>query len=204
MFRCARVPVREWPTVNAGYRVKILFVGGDFERKGGPLLLECMRAGLAETCDLHIVTQHEVPVTPGVTVHRGLGPNDPGLLALYASADIFALPTYADCLAVVLGEAMAAGLPIVTTTIGAQPEAVVDGRSGILIAPGDAESLGRALRRLSADPALRQRMGREGRAIAEARFDNQTNGKRLTDLILSAVDTPTKHRGYIQERSRQE
>ena len=167
--------------------LRILFVGGDFERKGGPLLLACMRNGLAARCEVHIVTRQPVPPTPGVHVYSNLGPNDPRLLALYRDADIFALPTYADCLAVVLGEAMAAGLPVVTTRVGAQPEAVQDGRSGIIVPPGDAETLGRALLRLAGDAALRTSMGQEGRRIAEGRFDTNRNAERLAGVIGDGI-----------------
>lgn len=174
--------------------VRILFVGGDFDRKGGPLLLECMRAGLAEHCELHLVTKQPVAPTPRVHVHADLGPNDPRLIALYRDADIFALPTYADCLSVVAGEAMAAGLPVVTTTVGAQAEAVRDGSSGVLIPPGDAAALGRALRRLAADPALRRAMGREGRAIAATYFDARANARRIADVIYDGSDRWRRHR----------
>jgi glycosyltransferase involved in cell wall biosynthesis len=169
-------------------RTKILFVGGDFERKGGPLLLACMRAGLAEQCDLHVVTTSQIPRTPHVHVYRDLGPNDPRLVRLYRESDIFALPTYADCLAVVLAEAMASGLPIVTTSVGAQAEAVRDGRSGFIIPPGNEMMLGRALGRLASDAELRRAMGREGRAIAESRFDAQTNVRGLTDVVFQGID----------------
>jgi glycosyltransferase involved in cell wall biosynthesis len=175
------------PAGHPGRRVRLLFVGGDFPRKGGPLLLQCMREGLAELCDLDIVTSAPVPTTPRTTVHAGLDPNDPRLRALYRSADIFVLPTHADCLAVVLGEAMAAGLPIVTTDVGAQPEAVQDGESGVVVRPGDVEALGRALRRLAQDPALRTRMGERGRQLAEQRFDARVNALRLCDVIESGV-----------------
>lgn len=180
--------------------VRILFVGGDFARKGGPLLLACMRDGLAERCELHVVTTQPVPPTPGVFVYHGLGPNDPRLLDLYRQADIFALPTYADCLAVVLAEAMAAGLPIVTTAVGAQPEAVQDGRSGFVVPPGDVTALGRALRRLADDPALRWAMGRAGRATAEARFDARTNAARLADVIAFGIERAGRARWLLVGR----
>jgi glycosyltransferase involved in cell wall biosynthesis len=167
--------------------VRILFVGGDFARKGGPLLLTCMRDGLAARCELHVVTTQPVPPAPNVHVHHGLGPNDPRLLDLYRQADIFALPTYADCLAVVLAEAMAAGLPVVTTAVGAQAEAVQDGRSGFVVPPGDVTALGRALRRLADDPTLRHAMGRAGREIAEARFDARTNAARLAEVVYRGI-----------------
>jgi glycosyltransferase involved in cell wall biosynthesis len=167
--------------------VRVLFVGGDFERKGGNLLLACMRAGLAERCELHVVTGAPVPETPGVNVHRGLGPNDPRLLALYREADIFALPTAGDCLAVVLGEALASGLPVVTTDVAGQPEAVRDGRTGIIIPPQNADQLGRALTRLIDDPALRRVMGRAARLDAEARFDARKNAERLLDVVERGI-----------------
>jgi glycosyltransferase involved in cell wall biosynthesis len=180
--------------------VRVLFVGGDFARKGGMLLLACMRAGLAASCELHVVTREPVPATSGVRVYHDLGPNDPRLLALYREADIFALPTYADCLAVVLGEAMAAGLPVVTTAVAAQPEAVSDGRCGIVVPPGDDVALGRALTRLVTDPLLRQTMGREGRATAEARFDARVNAARLADVIDTGIDYCRQTCGRILPR----
>jgi glycosyltransferase involved in cell wall biosynthesis len=166
---------------------RVLFVGGDFERKGGPLLLACMHAGLAEWCELDIVTSRPIPERPGVRAHYGLSPNDPRLLALYRDADIFAMPTQGDCLAVVLGEAMAAGLPVVTTTVAAQPENVDDGRSGVLIPPADGDALGRALLRLATDQDLRQRMGQAGRSIAEARYDAARNADRIADVVERAI-----------------
>lgn len=180
-------PPRPAPEPTPDRPLRLLFVGGDFARKGGQLLLEGMRAGLSDLCTLHLVTPAAVPPAPGVVVHAGLGPNDPRLLALYRDADIFVLPTYADCLAVVLAEAMAAALPIVTTSVAAQPEAVSDGHSGIIVPPGDAGALCRALRRLIADPELRQRMGRAGRVIAEQRFDVHTNAQRLLDVLERGI-----------------
>jgi glycosyltransferase involved in cell wall biosynthesis len=179
-------------------RVRVLFVGGDFARKGGPDLLACMRGGLAERCELHVVTRQPVPATPGVVVHTDIGPNDPRLLALYRQADIFALPTHADCLAVVLGEALAAGLPVVTTRVGAQAEAVRDGGSGLLVRDGDQQALGAAIARLASDPALRLRMGREGRRTAEARFDARKNAGRLARAIADGVDRWRERSGQMQ------
>jgi glycosyltransferase involved in cell wall biosynthesis len=168
--------------------IRILFVGGDFERKGGRLLLECMRGGLGKQCELHLVTRYPVQPSPGVHVYSDLGPNDPRLISLYRRADIFALPTYADCLAVVLGEAMAAGLPVVTTSVAGQPEAVQDGRTGFIVPPGDPTALGRALSRLAGDRDLRESMGRAGRVRAVKHFNATANAGRLADVILSGIE----------------
>jgi glycosyltransferase involved in cell wall biosynthesis len=163
--------------------VRILFVGGDFVRKGGDVLLQAYRERLRGRAELHFVTAHEMPNEEGVFVHNGVKPNSAELLELFTTADIFALPTRGDCLAVVLGEAMAASLPIVTTAVGAHAEAVEDGESGLLVPPDDVSALGDALERLVSDSALRREMGARGRAIAEGRFDAKRNALAVLDLM---------------------
>jgi glycosyltransferase involved in cell wall biosynthesis len=178
-----------------GKPVRILFVGGDFERKGGPALLEAMRGPLGELCELHVVTQANVPVAHNVHVHRGVHANSPELLRLFAESEIFVLPTMADCLAVVLMEATAAGLPVITTTVGALSEAVRHNESGLLIPPGDARELTEAISALAADPQLRQRMGRAGHALARDKYDAHRNNGALFDLISElASEQPEQRR----------
>jgi glycosyltransferase involved in cell wall biosynthesis len=166
-----------------GRPVRILFVGGDFQRKGGPLLLECMRYALADRCELHLVTKAAVPPQRNVFVYRDLGPNSPELTRLFAEADIFVLPSNAECLAVVLMEATAAGLPVITTDVGALREAVKPGESGIVLHPGDGRALLRALRALVDDAAFRARAGRAGHALAREKFDARRNNRALLDLV---------------------
>jgi glycosyltransferase involved in cell wall biosynthesis len=164
--------------------LRILFVGGDFVRKGGDVLLDVFRNYLRGSCELHLVTGGDVPAGDGVFVYRGVKPLSPELLRLYAEADVFVLPTRADCLAVVLGEAMASCLPIVTTSVGAHAEAVEDGESGFVIAADDAAALRDRLERLAADPELRSRLGRRSRQIGEARFDMNKNANRIADILV--------------------
>jgi glycosyltransferase involved in cell wall biosynthesis len=163
--------------------VRLLFVGGDFDRKGGRILLQAYRAGLRDRAELHLVTQEDVPEERGVFVHRGLTSNSPELLALYERADVFVLPTLGDCFPVVLGEAMAAGLPIVTTDVGALPEAVEDGRNGFVIPAGDDVALVSALDVLVRNRELRSDMGLAGRRIAEARFDSRRNADSVLEML---------------------
>ncbi len=164
--------------------MRILFVGGDFVRKGGDLLVKVFREGLRGSSELHLVTGSDVPAGEGVHVYRGVRPHSPELLRLYSEADVFVLPTRGDCLAVVLGEAMASSLPIVTTRIGAHAEAVRDGESGYVIEADDADALRDRLERLAKDPDLRLRMGRCSRSIGEERFDMRKNANRIADLLL--------------------
>ncbi len=164
--------------------LRCLFVGGDFKRKGGDMLLEVYRNHLRGSCELHLVTGAEVPSSEGVHVYRGVKPHSPELLRLYADADVFVLPTRGDCLAVVLGEAMASSLPIITTRVGAHAEAVEDGQSGYLLDVDDAAGLGDRLQRFVDDPALAARMGRRSREVGEERFDMEKNANRIADLLI--------------------
>ncbi|MEX1254749.1 MAG: glycosyltransferase family 4 protein [Dehalococcoidia bacterium] len=163
--------------------VRILFVGGDFVRKGGDTLLQAYRDRLQGRAELHFVTAHQMPNEEGVFIHNGVKPNSLELLELFNTADIFALPTRGDCLAVVLGEAMAASLPIITTAVGAHAEAVEQDRSGLLVPPDNLEALGDTLETLVNDRALRQAMGARGREIAEERFDAKRNALAVLDLM---------------------
>ena len=164
---------------------RVLFVATEFERKGGRLMLEASRDAEWE---LDVVTRSEVEAALGVRVHRGLSPGDARLAELYARADVFALPTLGDCSPHALLEAMAAGLPVVTTRVGAIPEIVGD--AGVLTAPGDLEALTAALDKLTSSEAERDRRGRAARARAEARFDAARNARRLLDVMRAVSAAP--------------
>jgi glycosyltransferase involved in cell wall biosynthesis len=164
--------------------LRVLFVGGDFTRKGGDVLLDAFRRQPPGSCELDLVTATHLAPEPGVRVHAGLRPHSPELLALYASADVFVLPTRGDCLAVVLGEAMAACLPIITTPVGAHPEAVEEGRSGFIVDVDDVGALAHRLRLLAADRNLAWRMGMRSRQIGEERFDIVRGAGEIGDLLV--------------------
>jgi glycosyltransferase involved in cell wall biosynthesis len=167
---------------------RLLFVGGDFKRKGGPQLLECMRGPLGDRCELHVVTRERVEAQRNVFVHQGIGPNDPSLLKLFADADVFVLPSLGECLAVALMEATAAALPVITTNVGALPEAVRPGETGLLVRAGDGADLGRAIAVLVDDADARRRMGRAGHLLARQKFDSQQNGRALMDIMLDVAE----------------
>lgn len=182
-----KFPLRPAGDAARGVPLKLLFVGGDLERKGGDLLIDVARTHLSDTCELHLVTGAEVPPGPGVHVYRGLRPYSNELMALYRTCDVFVLPTTGDCLAVVLGEAMAASMPVITTRVGAHAEAVEDGWNGYLIDPGDGAALRDRIERLARDPALRSRMGAASRQRAEAEFDAAKSGAIIHNQLMSLV-----------------
>lgn len=173
--------------VDPAAPMRVLFVGGDFERKGGLDLLAAVTALRAEggTVELDVVTRDDVPATDGVRVHHGLGPNSPDLIALYHRADVFCLPTLGDCLPMVLSEAGAVGLPLVSTDVGAIREIVHDGETGLLVPVSDPAALTTALRELAADPARRRAMGDAARQLVRAEFDAATNARRLVELLAA-------------------
>ncbi len=172
-----------------GETVNALFVGGDFARKGGNTLLEAFAALPAKAnIHLHIVTQ-TAGVGDGlanVTVHRNIKPNSDVLRGLFEQADLFVLPTRADCSPLVVLEALAAGLPIITTHIGALAEVVKDGDTGLVVPPDDAPALCEALARLASAAGERQAMGRRARADAHARFGAAQNYGKLVQTVRKA------------------
>jgi len=162
---------------------RLLFVGADFDRKGGPLLLDVFRRHLRDTCELHLVTKADVREEPGVRVYREFGPNESGLRGLYAMCDALALPTRADCFSLASIEAMACGLPVISCPVGGIAEIVRHGETGLLAPPDDGRALLEAVRRLVADAVMAARMGRAGRRVVEERFDNYRNSAALFALL---------------------
>lgn len=161
---------------------RFLFVGADFVRKGGPLVLEALQS-LRSPWHLDVVTKTPLDATPQISVHRNLTPNTPELYALFTAADAFVFPTTADSFGWVVVEAMAAGLPVIATKTGAIPEAVEDGRTGILVQVGDSAGLKESLAWMAEHPAERRRMGELGRIVAEERFDAEDNSRRLIEFV---------------------
>lgn len=177
-------PIDERP---ASVRPQLIFVGGDFERKGGSLLLDVYRAHLRARCDLHLVTRAAVPEEPGVFVHRDFRPDDERLLRLYQRCDALVLPTLADLFSMASIEAMACGLPVIVSRVGGIPEIVEDGHTGRLIAPGDGAALTSAILSLLDQPERGRTWGAAGRRVAVQHFNTATQAARVARLVEQAV-----------------
>jgi len=169
---------------------RLLFVGGDFARKGGRLLLDVFRDRLRGRAELDIVTRDAVADEAGVRVHRGLSAGSEPLRRLYREADAFVLPTFADCHSIASLEAMASGLPVVTTRVGANPEIVEAGETGFLVDAGDGASLAEALGTLVGDAGRARRMGACGRRRVERTFDARKTVERLVAEARTAAAVP--------------
>lgn len=152
----------------------ILFVGNDFERKGGPRLLEAFRRLRRRVPDARLVivgTPYPLPPCAGVE-QLGRVHGRERMDRLYAEADVFCLPSSFDPFPGALLEAMAHGLPCVVTTTCGIPEIVVDGVTALSVRRGPTMNLEltTALERLVGDRDLAATLGRQGRLRVEERF----------------------------------
>ena len=180
--------------------LRVLAVGRLVDKKGFPVLVEAA-ARLAIPFEIRIVgtgprhaelAQQIAAAGLGARV-RLLGPRTHAELpAEFAAAHVVVAPSIVDPrgdrdgMPNVLLEAMACGRPVVASAVGAVASAVDDGRTGILVPPGDPDRLAGALEGLARRPRLREAMGRAGRARVERRFDLAMCTARL-ERYLRAV-----------------
>ncbi len=183
----------------------ILTVGRVVEKKGFPVLLQACRllkdrgvrfrllfisgAGVAEAATVKLIDElalnDVVELRPAVTQEV--------LKQIYQEVTLFALACQIaengdrDGIPNVLVEAMAAGLPVVSTTVSGIPELIEHGVSGWLVAPEDAVALANALQALLAAPALREQIGKAAREKVCKRFDAEANVKVLHQLFLERL-----------------
>ncbi len=169
-------------------KVRLLFVGGDFIRKGGTKLLQVYAADLADHCTLDIVTGTKLADLPvGCRVLHGITPGSPELLDLFRQAEILILPTEADLVPWVVLEAMACGCAVIASRIGGIPDLVSED-CGILFDPTDTAELRSALLSLTSDPDRRRAMGTAGRRRIETDFDAARNVPRIFSIMKRWVD----------------
>jgi colanic acid/amylovoran biosynthesis glycosyltransferase len=168
----------------------VLYIGRLVPEKGQAVLLEAFAALAAEGVDARLVLAGEGEVREALEARAAaleiaervsfLGAvGQDRLHALYSDASVFCLPSFAEGVPVVLMEAMAMGVPVVTTRIAGIPELVEDGRGGLLVAPGRADELAAALRRLLLDAELRHGLAAGGRDKVLSEFDAELTAADL-------------------------
>jgi colanic acid/amylovoran biosynthesis glycosyltransferase len=183
-------PARESQTDVA----TVLTVGRLIPGKGLSLLLEALRDLIGRGLAVRLVLVGEGParadleraverlgLAGAVELAGAVGQDE--IRRHYATADVFCLPSFAEGIPVVLMEAMAMEIPVVTTAIAGIPELVADGVHGLLVPPGRADALTDALARLIGSPELRAELGRAGRRKVLAEFDVRDSARRLEQLF---------------------
>lgn len=167
----------------------ILFVGQFIRRKGIVELLTAFRKVAAGQDDVLLLMVGDGPMRLQIeafAIENGLRnrivlpgyvqQND--LPGFYARSDVFVLPSYYETFGAAIGEAVAQGLPIITTQmVGATPDIIRDRINGIVIPPADAEALYHALDELLRNKSIRQEMAEASRKIdAERTIDKAVSG----------------------------
>ncbi len=180
---------------------KALFLGSIGPRKGAFDLLAAMDRVKGEGCALQLwlAGYEERPGDLQIASRRvqqaGLGECCAlvGTIAgaekmqLLRTAALFVLPSFNEGLPMAILEAMAAGLPIISTPVGGIPEVVREGDNGFLVPPGDVPLLADRLALLAGDKSRREQMGRRSREIAEQELDSRCYAERLTELYESLL-----------------
>jgi colanic acid/amylovoran biosynthesis glycosyltransferase len=127
------------------------------------------------------------------------------LLQLLRRAALFVLPCVVsasgdrDALPTVLLEALAVGLPAISSELVGIPEIVDHGVSGLLVPPGDATALAEAIEQVMADAELRERLGRAGPIKAQAAFDLCRNVRALRRLLAGSMMAEARLRRAVDE-----
>jgi colanic acid/amylovoran biosynthesis glycosyltransferase len=153
--------------------LRILDVGRLVPEKGAPVLLDAVAKVLSRGTDVEVKIVGDGPLRQALVSQISrlglgervelLGPlGQDELPKTYQWADVFCLPSFQEGLPVVLMEAMASGLPVVTSAVAGIPE-LVDGTNGFLLPAGRADLIADALEQLASDPERRRELGRAGR-----------------------------------------
>jgi glycosyltransferase involved in cell wall biosynthesis len=112
-------------------------------------------------------------------------------------ADMFVLTPYEEAFGNVFAEAIAAGLPVIATDIGAIPDLVRQGENGILVSPGDPSAIARAVRELGEDPARRAQIATRNRARAVSLLSWDTAADRYLALYAELMAQSTSRRATV-------
>ena len=166
------VPLAQPPDPARYARKEILFIGVDWQRKGGPVLLRAFRKLKERHPDATLTVLSRVPEGEDLSDvnYLGLLPLDE-VPAYYARASVFCMPTQLEPFGNVFVEAMWQQLPVVATKVGALPDIVEHGVNGFLVSPGDVDTLTDRLADLLDDPDRCAEMGLASRARAAGRYD---------------------------------
>jgi glycosyltransferase involved in cell wall biosynthesis len=183
--RLPDVPDRVWD------RPRVLFVGKNWERKGGPTVLTAF-AKLHEQrpdAELTIIGPNRLPAnrSDGVRFLGRLDPSDHRLREAFEQATTFVMPSLYEPFGLAFLEAMAYGLPSIGGDTCAMPEIIAHGETGFVVTPSDHDALAACLIALATSPAKAQAMGTAGRLRMQTRYTWDAVAGRIIDEIAARV-----------------
>jgi glycosyltransferase involved in cell wall biosynthesis len=198
IVRCG-VDVDAFPLVDRTGRsgtVDVLCVGQLVARKGQHVLVDAIASLASRGVDVRATVAGDGPSRAALessVAARGLGDRvrftgavgQDEIARLLREADVFCLPSFAEGVPVSLMEAMATGLPVISTRIAGTPELIDDGRSGLLVAPGRADQLAAAVEQLVTSPPRRAAHGAAGRVAGIARYQVGESAQVLAEHLRS-------------------
>ena len=161
---------------DRGRPIRLELVGGGAEE-------QALRARVA-SLDLEDRVTFHGPLTQAETRERMRS------AAVLAAPCVVGVDGNRDGLPTVILESLALGTPVVATPVTGIPEAVVDGRTGLLVSEGDTAALADALDRLVEDADLRCRLADQGRRHVEERFDARKNTRQLREVLGNLAGVP--------------
>lgn len=215
IVHCGIEPDRYAVRAHAGIGRRLLFVGRLARVKGWGVLIESIALIRDSVADVHLTIVGDGPdraVIEAEIHRRGLdqhitlvGYQTESEVAHHLSeTDVFVLPSFAEGVPVVLMEAMASGVPAVTTRIAGIPELIADGSEGTLVAPGDVRAFAAAVNELLSDSTLRNRMAAAGRQKVESEFNLAREVEWLHHLLTDRPAgrmRPTHSRIALQDNA---
>ncbi|MBK9165596.1 MAG: glycosyltransferase family 4 protein [Acidobacteria bacterium] len=204
-------PIASDPSIRAKFRefiglredeIAVLCVGNFIDRKGRWVFVDAAQIAAAKDPSLRFVWLSPLPADQEalerikgyglgerfrLVISDEIGKERHDVLGFFSLGDIFVLPSFVEGLPVALLEAMAMGLPAISTNVNAIPEAVIHEQTGLLVEPGDADSLGEAILRLASDHQLAEELATAGKAYVNANFDERVVARKVLASYLYAL-----------------
>ncbi len=180
----------------ADHEVLALTVANLRSEKGYDVLLDAAQLVVAAGVPVRFVSAGRGPLeaelaaaadVAGLTEHLRFLHTRTDTVRLMIGADLFVLPSHQEGLPVALMEAMSAGLPVVATIVGGVPDIVTDGVEGLLVPPGRADLLARAVTRLAQDATLRTGLAR-GSLARSTMFDVRSAAAAIEAVYTELLD----------------
>jgi len=164
--------------------LRVVFIGADFMRKGGDVLMQVAALPEFSEVEWHLVTKSP-PATdlPNVISYTGFDSDADGLRNLVQDSDVMVLPTKADCSPIAILEAAASGIPSISTRMAGIGDQIEDGESGLLLDKPDVEHLSKALRTYISSPILLEKHGRAAREKIVREFDSRVVVEKIREVM---------------------